>query len=113
LSSNITRDVIVKADLFNQPVLANANILPSNLAGIHKPISYFILTFCFQGAGIFNIMRTKDGVSLPEGYREAATLVPNGAYIHAIAVSTGETINFQYTTATTLTSLKVLETVDQ
>ena len=99
------------ADIRNQPVLENADILPESLAATYKPISFFMIYVVFENSGSLIIRRTFTdlGATKSEVLNEGYPFADNAAYTFAFPVSLNEKINFQYSQNTTATKLTLIE----
>jgi hypothetical protein len=99
------------ADVRNQAILADTNILPDSLPPMYKPASFFMVYCCFENAGALAVRRTFTdlGVTKSEFLNEGFPFANNAAYIFAVEVSEDEEINFWYTNNTVATKLTVIE----
>lgn len=102
-------DVILLGDRFNVGVTSAVNIFPQDLTPVASPLAWFCIYAVFQAVGRLKIMRTVQGFTTSELLNEDADLKANAAYMFIFPVSSGESINFQFNTSTTISKITVVE----
>ena len=96
-----------KLDIYNQSVTGGTNILSEDISPTWSN-SIFRVQVAFDTAGVFSVVKTRNGTTWSEQLNSGNNLNANCVYIFDIMVN-GETINFQYSVNATLLELKVIE----
>jgi len=99
---------VEEGQVFNTSITANTNIFAIDLVPIVPP-AIFRIYACFAAAGILIIRRTRGGVTISENLNAGASLVADAGYMFDIIVDDGDTINLQYSVATTAKKVSVVE----
>jgi len=99
------------ADIRNQAITAETNILSQDQPCTYKPFSFFLVYCSFENSGGLVIRRTFTdlGVTKSEVLNEGFPFADRAAYIFAFPVSEDELINFQYSQNTTAIKLTLME----
>jgi hypothetical protein len=101
----------LRADVRDEPVLADTNVLGDDVVPRYGPLSFFLLYCVLDEPGVISIRRTFTdlGVTKSEIFNEGNNLVVNAAYVFAFPVSQHETINVQYSQAANATKIMLIE----
>lgn len=102
-------DTIPLANIRNRSIGGGLLILnPTNLTPTSSPVAWFIIYAVFQDDGTLSVIRDGNTVEM---LNEGDDLLADTAYMFIFPVSQGETIDFVYSTSTTISKLLVLEII--
>jgi len=99
----------VKGSVFNTAVVANTNILSSDITATYSPTTFRIYACFDTGGGTLIVMRTVGVNTVFEELNGGGVLAVDAAYTFDIIVEIGDSINIRYSVGATCKSLKVVE----
>jgi hypothetical protein len=103
-----TLQPIAKANLHNQAVSADSDILSSSAAPERTPCLFRVMAG-FAGAGALSAVVTNGGDSQVVKLNSGNDLAASGLYIFDLLLHQGDSVNFRYSIATTLKVMRVQE----
>lgn len=103
--------VIRVANVRNQAISANTNILTQNIVPTFTPSAFMVIYAVFSGTGSLFIRRTFTdlGVTQNEVLNEGFPFADHAAYTFSFPLDEDESLNFQYSQSVTVKKLVLYE----